>query len=139
MPTLVHSVVHVIWQMLAVAAGGAIGAVARFGIALLIQRPERPVFLATLITNIIGCFLIGVLYRQMEARAADDWLRLMVITGCIGAFTTFSTFSLESVHLIDDRDWAGLTVNVVSSIVLGLVAVRLGMMLGSSPSAPIGS
>jgi len=120
-------------QIFAVAAGGAAGALARFGLSLAISRPDRPLYLATLLTNVIGCFLIGLAFRYFDARQSSEWVRAACVTGVLGAFTTFSTFSLETMHLIEQRDYTHAIINIGASVLLGLAAASLGLALGPRP------
>lgn len=110
---------------LAVAAGGALGAAARYGVGLLWpwQPPALP--WATLSVNLVGCALIGVVLVVLtEAVTAPGWMRPFLATGVLGGFTTYSAFAVETVRLTD-RGQAGLALAYVAvSVVAGLVLVR---------------
>lgn len=110
-------------SFLLVAVFGAAGAVCRYGITQAIGPRTFP--FATLLVNVAGCFALGVVVAWGE----DRWTAAQVAAagaGFLGAFTTFSTFAVDSV-LLADRDRAGLAIlNVVLSVGLGLAAAWLG-------------
>lgn len=112
---------------LAVAIGGAIGAMARYGLLLsLSHRPDRfPV--ATFLANLCGCFLMGVLYVLIVQRGLIPtcW-RPFLTVGFLGAFTTFSTFSLEALLLWQNQQPLIAVLYVTTSVVGCLLAVWLG-------------
>lgn len=118
-------------QILAVALGGSLGAVARFLLAGWITHRTGRAFLGgaggTLVVNVVGCLVIGALAAWIEGRAdLHPNLRLFVFTGCLGAFTTFSTFGLETFELLREGDARMALANVALSVVLGLGAVWAG-------------
>lgn len=111
----------------AVALGGAIGAVARHGLSLAIAaRFEGARWPATLIANLAGCLLIGIAWRLMEHHAASPVVRGLLMTGLLGAFTTYSTFGLDVLHLMEARRTGFAAFYVGLSVVGGLLLVRLG-------------
>ena len=123
--------VHVGWRgwwmvFLCVVLGGAAGAMARFGLGGWVhaRRPHFPY--ATLAINVTGAFLLGV---ALPLLAAHPVLRALVATGFLGAYTTFSTFSLETVLLLQSGQRRQAAAYVASSIVLGVVASALGSWL----------
>lgn len=114
-------------RFLAVAAGGAVGAVARYAVALLVAAVWRREFpLATFLINISGSFAIGFV---VERAAIDPLIRLLLITGFLGAYTTFSTFEYEAWQLAQGRAFGLALLNLVASVAAGFVAVHLGVML----------
>ena len=118
---------------LAVALGGAVGACLRYGvneIALNVLGKSFP--FATLLVNILGSFVLGLLYGLFSSGllATSPWRALMAI-GLIGAFTTFSTFSLDTVLLIQQGDWLKAIANVLLNVLLCLTLAWLGLKLGS--------
>jgi CrcB protein len=118
--------------LLAVAGGGALGATGRYLIAEGVRLGTAwPAHYATLAANLIGCFGIGVVYAHLESSGRPDWVNGLLVTGLLGAFTTFSTFSLDAMHLIHDRKIAALGFYVAASVIVGLVAVKLGMLVMS--------
>lgn len=117
---------------LLVGLGGFAGAIARYAIDGWVARWLGASFpWGTLVINTTGSLVIGVLFAASVERAtlpAD--IRAPVMIGFIGAYTTFSTFMLESWRLIEDGAWALGAVNLAGSIVVGLVAVGLGLAIG---------
>lgn len=120
-----------VYHALAIAAGGAAGAVLRWVVGLACLRLFGPHFpVGTMLINLSGSFLLGWFVGMVAARPAiPDAVRLALATGVLGAYTTFSTFMLESVALWDSGSVLRAVANVVGSIVLGLVALRLGMLM----------
>ncbi|WP_126636563.1 fluoride efflux transporter CrcB [Embleya hyalina] len=112
------------FRLLAVISlGGAIGALGRWGIAQAMPHAGTAFPWATLITNVLGCLLMGVL---MGVTPPDPLLRPFLGTGVLGGFTTFSTFAIETRTLLAGHAWLQAWLYVAGSVVLGLTAVRLG-------------
>lgn len=115
-----------------VAVGGALGAVARYGLGGWVQGFVSTSFpLGTLAVNVLGSFLLGLSFYLLESLAVSAETRAMVTIGFLGAFTTFSTFSYEAVVLLEGGEWARGGAYVGGSLVLGLVGVGVGLALGS--------
>ncbi len=112
-----------------VALGGALGSVARVlvGLALTSRFPW-----ATLLVNVSGSLLIGWLITRIGPgdTAAAVSLRNLLVAGFCGGFTTFSTFSWQTLDQMQKGQWAAAAMNVILSVVLSLVAVWLGFRLG---------
>jgi len=121
-----------------VALGGALGSVARYGIGGLVAERFGQTFpWGTLFVNVTGSFVIGVLgaLTLPEGRLAPSSRVLatqLLITGLCGGYTTFSSFSLQTLNLLRDGEWLYAGGNVLLSVVLCLVAVWLGFLLGSA-------
>ncbi len=116
---------------LLVGVGGFIGANARFVVARWAGGVSEARFpLGTFLINVSGSFLLGVLGGLVTLKAGPhgDALRLALGVGFLGAFTTFSTFEYETHALLEDGVWLTAMLNVVLSLVAGLVAVRLGLL-----------
>ena len=110
---------------------GAVGTLARYGLQGLVQSRTGTGFPAgTLVVNLIGCFLLGGIaeYGLTHLLLPPDW-RIGITVGFFGAFTTFSTFSWETVQLLRDGEWTRASVYLLSSVVGGIVAVVFGMRL----------
>jgi len=106
----------------AVLVAGAVGAVLRY--ALSRAFPVRPGHLpgGILIVNVVGSGLAGALLGLAERAALDGDLRLVLVTGFCGGLTTFSTWSVETIELLDGRRWRAAILNVVVTLALGLAA-----------------
>ena len=117
--------------ILLVAAGGAVGSVARYLMASSIQSATGWAFpLGTVLVNILGCFLIGILYVLLVARPDPRHdLRALLMVGVMGGFTTFSSFSLETVTMAMNGNLGGATLNVVISVAACLAGTILGVAL----------
>ena len=118
-------------MILLVAVGGAVGSVARYLMASSIQTATGWAFpLGTVLVNILGCFLIGILYVLLVARPDPRQdLRALLMVGVMGGFTTFSSFSLETVTLAMNGNFGGATLNVLISVVACLMGTILGVTL----------
>ena len=118
-------------MILLVALGGAVGSVARYLMASSIQTSTGWDFpLGTVLVNILGCFLIGILYVLLVARPDPRHdLRALLMVGVMGGFTTFSSFSLETVTMAMNGNYTGASLNVVISVAACLVGTILGVAL----------
>ncbi len=114
-----------------VAVGGALGALARYGIDEWVGRRSGAFPWGIFVVNISGAFLVGMFVVVMEPRFGDaTWVRTAVLTGFLGAYTTFSTLSLDTYRLLDEGHIATALANSVGSLALGLVAVWFGLTVG---------
>ena len=117
-----------------IAIGGALGAICRFTIsewASGLTEGDFPV--GTLIANVVGCLLIGVLIGSGKADTSVHW-RLGFGTGFLGALTTFSTFGAETIKASQDGHWGVAGMNIGVNLVLGLAAVVAGLWIGKAMS-----
>lgn len=119
-------------QVLAIAAGGALGSVLRFWMSTWVHAwAGRGFPYGTLAVNVLGCLAIGLLFVLLLERVNQDSLwRAGLLIGLLGGFTTFSSFSLETLGLMNEGLWARALTNVVASVVLCLMATWLGIRLG---------
>ncbi len=117
--------------ILAVAAGGAVGAVARYLVATGATHLFGLGFpYGTLIVNVVGSFVLGCLAEAMAlVWTPSRELRAFLVVGMLGAFTTFSTFSLDSVALFERREYVSAGLYVVISVVVSIAALVAGMRL----------
>ena len=119
-------------QLVAIACGGAIGALSRFGLQQWIASIYNGRFpLAIFVANSIGSLCLGLLYVLIvEKGIVPEVWRAFLIIGLIGAFTTFSTFSLDSIRLIEQGEWPMALGNIVANLVVGLVGAYVGLSIG---------
>lgn len=117
--------------IIAVALGGALGAMARYGVNLGAVKVLGHGFpYGTLIVNVVGSFLMGLLISIMaHSWQAPDSARLLLVTGFLGAFTTFSTFSLDVVSLWERQDYLQSAIYLGGSVTLSIAALMLAMIL----------
>jgi len=122
------------WNYVAVAVGGAAGCCARYGVTQLVQMFYGRNFpLATLIINVAGCLLMGFLFiLTLDRLSVSPTLRMTMLTGVLGGFTTFSAFAMETLLLVEDGEHAYAVLYVAASVVLGLAAALLGAWLARS-------
>ncbi|HAW17325.1 MAG: fluoride efflux transporter CrcB [Oceanospirillaceae bacterium] len=119
-------------QLIAIACGGAIGALSRFGL----QQWLAPMYsgrfpLAIFIANSIGSLCIGLIYVLIVERGMlpEVW-RAFLMVGLLGAFTTFSAFSLDSLRLIEQGEGLIALSNIFANVVVGLISAFIGMSIG---------
>ncbi len=114
-----------------VAIAGALGALARYGLSGAVgDRGARTIPTATFVINVSGSFVLGLIIVLMSERfVASVPLRTSLTVGFLGAYTTFSTFSLETVRLIEDGAVGVAVVYVVASVAFGVLAAYLGTIL----------
>jgi CrcB protein len=120
-------------QYLAVGGAGFLGAITR----LAVGRFSGQVFgtdfpWGTLIINVTGSFILGWFMEFARARVgiSQEW-QLAIAVGFVGAYTTFSTYMFESMKLMNTGEWLKAGANLIGSIILGLIAVRLGIYAGA--------
>ena len=118
--------------IIGVGVAGALGALSRYGLEGLVSDRFSGAFpLGTFVVNITGSFVLGLLFVILTERTTiDPAIRTALTIGFVGAYTTFSTFSFETVRLLEDGAYATAVLNVVATVALGLVAVWAGMALG---------
>ncbi|MFN8590739.1 MAG: fluoride efflux transporter CrcB [Thermomicrobiales bacterium] len=114
-----------------VAIGGAAGAASRYGVSQWAGNRFGWSFpWGTLTVNLVGSLIIGLLMAVLAARQADPAYRLLLVTGFLGGFTTFSSFSFEALALLEARRWESALLYVGGSLLFGLVACGIGLGLG---------
>jgi CrcB protein len=119
-------------QTLAIAAGGAVGAVLRFWVSNGVYGLLGRTFpYGTLAVNVLGSLVMGLLYvLLLDKLALGPAVRAALLVGLLGAFTTFSTFSIETLNLMEEGELLKAVLNVGLSVVLCLAAAWLGVLTG---------
>ncbi|MBS3820589.1 MAG: fluoride efflux transporter CrcB [Planctomycetes bacterium] len=119
------------WNLLYIAAGGAAGALCRYGLSETITTHVGKGFpWGTLAVNLAGCFAIGMAIHLVPTPKAPHELSWLIITGFLGAFTTFSTLSLETHTLLRDGAYAAAAAYVLTSVLAGVALCAAGFWLG---------
>lgn len=120
------------WQnIFAVGIGGSLGAIARFYANIIVAKTfPYDIPLATLGVNIAGSFIIGFLVALFLYFTPTEWLKLFLITGFLGALTTYSTFAIETFFLLQSSFWMGI-VNIALNLIgsIGAAAIGYKMMV----------
>ena len=117
--------------LIGIAVAGAAGALARYGLDEWLERRGGVFPWGIFVVNVTGAFLIGVAVEALEPRLEDaTWVRTAIVTGFLGAYTTFSTFSLDTYRLLDAGHTGTAIANALGTLAAGLVAVWLGLRLG---------
>lgn len=111
---------------------GAAGTLSRFWMGAFVQRLAGESFpLGNLAVNLLGCLLFGLVYAIVENRSGlPGDLRLYVLTGFIGAFTTFSSYMFETVALMEHGLWGAAAMNITGQTMLGIGSIVVGLALG---------
>lgn len=115
-------------KILLIAIGGAVGAVLRYIVAGIPYRFLDPVFpYGTLLVNLTGAYIIGILFALSERIEIPSDIRFLVLIGILGAFTTFSTFAIETTNLFRDKEIIPALVNLLVTNFAGILLVYLGI------------
>jgi fluoride exporter len=118
-------------QVLWIAIGGSAGALARFFVATAVSERLGVLFpYGTFLINVTGCFLLGFLAGGIEAQVIPAGVRPALAIGFLGAYTTFSTFGLETLALLEEGSVLLAVVYVAASVLIGVGAVALGLWTG---------
>lgn len=116
---------------LAIALGGAIGSMGRYWVTVsMVRYPPHWLPLGTISVNIIGSFIIGMVWAYLQQRSESELIRLFLAVGVLGGFTTFSTFSLETVYFLTESEWGRAVVNILMNLMGCLLATVAGIALG---------
>mgnify|MGYP002632644056 FL=1 len=115
-------------KIFAIGLGGFLGAVGRFWLSSLAQRYSDRFPLGTLSVNLLGSFILGLLATLfLEKVIVGQELRLFLLVGLLGAFTTYSTFSLETLNLVRTGEWLFAGSNILANVLGTLIAVWAGV------------
>lgn len=119
-------------KLLLIGLAGALGALTRYGLSSFVQRYSGFTFpVGTLVVNLLGTFLFGFIWSLVEQRLVISVeTRVVILSGFLGAFTTFSSFMFETSALVGDGQWGYALLNVAAQIILGMVAIFLGLAAG---------
>jgi len=119
-------------QTLSIALGGAVGSLFRFWVSTGVYGVLGRGFpYGTLAVNLIGSFLMGLLFALLHERmAASPEVRALLLIGFLGGFTTFSSFSIETFNLIEQAEYLKAAANAVLSVILCLAVTWLGLLTG---------
>lgn len=116
-----------------VALAGAVGAPARFTLdGWLQRRAQTTVPVGTLVVNLTGAFVLGIVAGLLDAHHLDPSVETVLSSGLLGGFTTFSTFTFESVRLAEESAWRPLATYLTITLAGGLLAGALGLWLAST-------
>jgi len=119
-------------KLIWIGTAGALGTLARYGISGLIQRTLGFGFpWGTLLVNILGCFFFGLFWSLAEHRfTLGSEVRVIVLVGFLGSFTTFSSFAFETSQLLRDSQWLIAMGNLMAQNLIGIAIFFLGLFLG---------
>ncbi len=118
-------------EVLCIGLGGFLGANARYFLSLWCASQFGPTFpYGTLIINVSGSFVLGVILGMVEVRTVAPLFRLAAGVGFLGAYTTFSTYTVETIRLVETGSFLLAFLNAAGSVATGLVAAIAGLALG---------
>ncbi|WP_154223469.1 fluoride efflux transporter CrcB [Marinicella rhabdoformis] len=114
-----------------VALGGALGATARYGVnQIVVAIFDKPLVWATLLVNVVGCFFMGLVYSWLQSRPdISATLKPLLMVGFLGALTTWSAFSMETVLLIQNDEWLRALAYTLLTCIFCFTAFWLGLCL----------
>ena len=121
-----------IQKLVLIAVAGGLGTLARFGLSGIVQHAIGRTFpWGTVCVNLVGCFGFGVLWAIMEDRlSVSGDVRIVVLVGFMGAFTTFSTFVFETGQLIEELQWMWALANLLIQNIVGIACLFVGLAIG---------
>jgi len=118
-------------KILFILVGGALGTLARYGVSGWAHQKVNNIFpIGTLTVNLIGSLLIGLLWGMAENTTMSPNVRTFLFVGILGGFTTFSTYSLETLNLLRDGEVKMAMINLLLNNVLGVLLAFVGLMIG---------
>ena len=120
-------------RLILIAVFGAIGTLARYGLQGFVQVRTGGTFpYGTLLVNLTGCFLLGLIgqFTMNRTVISPDW-RMAIAVGFFGGYTTFSSFGWETIKMVEDGEWLKAAIYVFTSVVFGLLLTFLGIRIAS--------
>jgi len=118
-----------LYLLLVVCIGASIGSVLRWLIYSAVEEKLHDTFAATLIVNLLGSFIIGIFYVLFK-EIHSPVLRVLMMTGVLASFTTFSTFSLDALRLLTQGQIMAASMHIITQVVLGVSFCYLGVKIG---------
>jgi fluoride exporter len=109
--------------------GGGLGSLVRYAISLIFNKLDNNFPLATLVSNVVACFIIGILVGLTMKGQLPDQQRLLFVTGFCGGFSTFSTFSNETIQLWMNGNTTHAFLNIIFSLILCILATFIGLKI----------
>ncbi|HLR69187.1 fluoride efflux transporter CrcB [Virgibacillus alimentarius] len=110
-----------------VGLGGSLGAAARFLLGTMLNKYQDQIPIGTWMVNVTGSFLLGGLARLYLTNQVDDWVWFFWGVGFCGAYTTFSTFGYETIHLIQSNQLKAAIIYVTSSVIVSVIVAAIGL------------
>ena len=120
-------------RLIWIAIAGGLGALSRYGLSVLIESFSiKPFPWGTVVVNVVGCFIFGVLWSFFDVRMheANPEVRVAILVGFMGAFTTFSTYMFETSELIRESQWLSAFGNIAGQNLIGFGVLILGLSVG---------
>ena len=130
------AVASTMWTTLAVGVGGSVGAICRYWLGHYFTHQIGVGVYGTGAANLLGSFFFGLLWSLTEHSPIGAVLRLLLLSGFAGAFTTFSTLMFETLGLVQQDRWSFALANVVIQTCLGVALVLLGLRIGQGVGGP---
>ena len=119
-------------EFILVFCGAGIGGALRFAVIRFMAQFFAANYYAIFICNLVGCFLAGIILSHALTKPDQNWINLFFITGLAGGFTTFSAFSVDSLHMIQSGQMLTSISYVMASVCLGIVFCGAGIFLGKA-------
>ena len=129
-------IIEPLQRLVWVGLGGALGSMLRYLLDGWVQRGILAFPLGTLVVNVSGCLAIGFFAERLADAAIDPAFRTAVLVGVLGGFTTFSTFSYETLRLVESRQHGAALLNVTASVLACLAAAWIGQLIARWMATP---
>lgn len=118
------------WKCCWIVLAGGIGSLTRYGLTELVESWFGRIFpYGTMVVNLVGCLLFGVVWEGSARGAVSLEMRLILLVGFLGGFTTFSSFAFHNEQMLMEKQWGHLLINILVQNVLGIAAIWLGIKL----------